>query len=104
MLERYRGIDPEKPIIEIEADGDDWVMESIIASGPSDDNPKGHVFLVKWKDFSQEENTWEAYDNVADNDPRLFKEYKKKNPKVEQDGRFKGNNKKGKDIGKRNRK
>jgi len=57
LQERYKGTDPKKQIIEIEADGEDWVMESIIASGPSDNNPKQHVFLVEWKDFSQGENT-----------------------------------------------
>jgi hypothetical protein len=57
LLERYNGTDPKKLIIEVEADGEDWVMESIIASGPLNNNPKQHVFQVIWKDFSQEENT-----------------------------------------------
>ena len=89
-LERYKGTDPKKQIIEIEADGDDWVMKSIIASGPSDDNTKQHVFLVKWKDFTPEENTWETYGNVADHSMELLEEYYKKNPMVEKDGRFAG--------------
>jgi hypothetical protein len=38
-LERYKGTDPKKHIIEIESNGEDWVMELIIAYGPSDDNP-----------------------------------------------------------------
>jgi len=50
-------------------------MESIIASGPLDDNPKRHLFLVKWKDFVQEENRWESYENVADHDLRLLEDY-----------------------------
>jgi hypothetical protein len=41
-------------------------MEWIIASGPSDDNSRQQVFLVEWKDFSQEENTWETYENVVE--------------------------------------
>jgi transposase InsO family protein len=94
LLERYKGTNPKKPIIEVEADGEDWVMESIIASGPSDGNAKQHVFLVKWKDYSHEENTWETYENVADNDLRLLEEYYKNNPKVERDGRFLGKIKK----------
>jgi hypothetical protein len=47
LLERYKGTDPKKPVVEIEPDGEDWVMETIIASGPTDNDPKQHVFLVK---------------------------------------------------------
>jgi len=36
LLKRYRGTNPKKQAVEIEADGEDWTMESIIASGPSD--------------------------------------------------------------------
>jgi hypothetical protein len=57
LLERYKWINPKKQMIEIEADGEAWVMESIIPSGLSDDNPKQHVFLIKWNDCTQEENT-----------------------------------------------
>jgi len=57
LLERYRGTNLMKPVVEIEADGEDWVMETIVASGPSNENSKEHVFLVKWKDFTQEEKT-----------------------------------------------
>jgi hypothetical protein len=67
-------------------------MEKTIASGPSDNNPKQHVFLVKWKDYSQEENMWETYENVAEHDKSLLKDYYVKNPTVEKDGRF-GNKK-----------
>jgi len=89
LLERYRGTDPKKEIVEIEADGEDWVMESIIASGPSDGNPKQHVFLVKWKDFTQEENTWESYEAVTEHGMDLLEELYKRNPGMEKDGRFK---------------
>jgi len=88
LLERSKGRDPKKQVIEIEADGNDWVMESIIASGPSDNYPWHHVFLVKWKDFSHEENTWEMFDNVAEGNLKSLKDYYKKNPRVEKDGRF----------------
>jgi len=95
LLELYKGTDHMKQVVEIEADGNDWVMELIIASGPSDDNPRCHVFLVKWKDFEHEENTWEKYDNVAESNSRLLEEYYKKNLSVEKDGRFmKGNKRK----------
>jgi hypothetical protein len=32
-------------------------MESKIASSPSNNKSKQHVFQVQWKDFSQVENT-----------------------------------------------
>jgi hypothetical protein len=50
-------------------------MESIIGSGPSDDNPRQHVFLVRWKGFSQEENMWETYENVVEHDERLLDDH-----------------------------
>jgi len=51
LLEQYKGTNPNTQIIEVEADHEQWILESIIASGPSDDNRKQPVFLVKWKDF-----------------------------------------------------
>jgi hypothetical protein len=57
LRKRYKGTDLKKQIIEIKSDGEDWVMEWILATGPSNDNPKQHVFLVQWKDFTQKENT-----------------------------------------------
>jgi hypothetical protein len=101
LLERYKGTNPEKPVIEIKPDGEDWVMETIVASGPSDNNPKQHVCLVKWKDFTQEENAWETYENVAEHDQGLLKDYYARNPTVEKDGRFVGKGKK-KIVKKRN--
>jgi len=44
--------------------------------------------LVKWNDYSHEENTCETDQNGADSNPKLLEEYYQKNPKVEQDGRF----------------
>jgi hypothetical protein len=88
LLERYKVSDPKKQVIEIEADGEDWIIESIRASEHSDNNPKQHVFLVKWKDFTQEENIWETYENVAAHDDRLLEDYYRKNSMVETDGRF----------------
>jgi hypothetical protein len=63
-------------------------METIRASGPSDHNPKQHVFLVKWNDFKEEENTWETYENVAGHHKELLNDYYVQNPTVEKDGRF----------------
>jgi hypothetical protein len=71
--------------MEIEAEGKDWVMESIIASGPSDDDPRKHVFLVKSKFCSQVENTWETYQNVGEQDLKLLVDYNWKNPAVTRD-------------------
>jgi hypothetical protein len=68
------------------------VKESIVASAPSDDDPRWNVFLVKWKHFSQEENTWEIYGNVVEHDVELLKEYYTRNLTVGKDGRF-GNQK-----------
>lgn len=52
LLEQYPGTDPKKQVIEIEADDAGWKMELIIASGPSDDDPRRYVYLVKWEGYS----------------------------------------------------
>ena len=98
LLERYKGTDQKKQVVEVEADGENWVMESIIASGPLDGNVKQHVFLVKWKDFTQEENTWETYENVAEHNMKLLEDFYKKNPGIEKDRRFQKKGKKKKRI------
>jgi hypothetical protein len=91
LLERYKATDLKKQIIKFEADGEDWVMESIIASELSDDNSRRHVFLVRWKNFTQEDNTWEKYENVVEHDMKLLEDNYELNPTVERDARFKGN-------------
>jgi len=53
------------------------------------------VFLFKWKDFTQEENTWETYENVAEHNMKLLEDFYKRNLRIEKDGRFQ---KKGKRI------
>jgi hypothetical protein len=49
LLEPYRG-DPNRapPPIDIDADGEGWTPEAIVAAGPDDENPRHHKFLVKW--------------------------------------------------------
>jgi hypothetical protein len=88
LLERYKETDPKKQIIEIEADTEDCEMETIVASRPSDHNPKQHVFLVKWKDYTQEENTWETYENIMTHNEELMEDYYVRNPTVAKDERF----------------
>jgi hypothetical protein len=88
LLEKYRGSNPEREVVEIEADDSGWKMESIIASGPANDDHTKHVYLVKWEGFTHEENTWESYDNVKESAEDLLKEFYDKNPTMERDGRY----------------
>jgi len=88
LLERYKGTNPKKHVFEIEADGNDWEMESIITSRPSDDNPRHHVFLVKWRDSAHEDNTWETFDNVVESNWILLEDHYKKNTRVASDTTF----------------
>jgi hypothetical protein len=88
LLERYRGDNPKKQVVEIEADDTGWKMESVIASGPSNDDPKKHVYLVKWEGYSYDENTWETYENVEDYSKKLLDDYYSKNPMMDRDGRY----------------
>lgn len=75
MLERDQGTNQEEHVIDIEANRVEWAMESIVASGSSDKNAKQHVYLAKWKDIFQEENSWKTYENVVDSDPMLLEGY-----------------------------
>jgi hypothetical protein len=59
------------------------------------------VFLVKWKDYEQEENTWETYENVAEHNMKLLEEYYARNLGMERDERFGKKIKKGKRIKKK---
>jgi len=88
LLELYKGTDPKKQVVKIEPDGEDWEMETIVASGPTDDNPKHHVFLVKWKGYAQEENTWETYENIIEHKKELMAEYYARNSGMARDERF----------------
>jgi hypothetical protein len=88
LLERYRGKNPEREVIEIEANDAGWMMEKIIASGPSNDDASKHVLWVKWKDYTHVENTWESFDNVMESAGSLLKDYYTENPNIEKDKRF----------------
>jgi len=66
LLERYQGTDRKKQVVEVEADDPGWKIESNIASGPSDDDPRKHVCLVKWERYSHDENTWKMYESVLE--------------------------------------
>jgi len=88
LLEQYRGTNPETPAVEIEADDAGWTIEAIIASGPSNEDPNKHVFLVKWEGFTHEENTWESFENVNNNAQELLEKYYEENPDTEKDKRF----------------
>jgi hypothetical protein len=41
-----------------------------------------------WKDCTDEEHTWENFDNVMENAEGLLKDYYEENPNVEKDKRF----------------
>jgi len=58
LLEPYRGKNREREVVQIEADNAGWTIEMIITSGPSNNDPEKHVFLVQWEGYSREENTW----------------------------------------------
>ena len=75
-------------MVEIEADDSGWKMESIIASGPTDNDHKKHIYLEKWEGFTHEENTWESYENVKESAEDLLKEFYEKNPAMERDSRY----------------
>lgn len=88
MLERYRGQNPQRKVVQIEADDAGWKMENMIACGPSKDDVKKHFYLVTQEGFTQEENTWETAENVMEHVEELLEEYYEKNETMERDKRF----------------
>jgi len=88
LLERYRGKNPEREVIEMETDGAGWEMETVIGSGPSNEDATKHVFLVKWRGYSHEENTREMWDNVDQNARGLLEEYCAEIANMDKDKRF----------------
>jgi transposase InsO family protein len=89
LLERYRGDIKERDIPAIEADNEGWIPEAVIASGPTDDDHKKHVFLVKWEGYTHEENTWESYDHLMEVSPELVDKFYEQHPEMEKDKRWK---------------
>jgi hypothetical protein len=89
LLEPYRG-KPNRapPPVEIDADGEGWTPEVIVAAGPDDDNPRHHKFLVKWVGYGHEENTWETYAHMVDIGSDLVQRYYHEHPHVTPDARF----------------
>lgn len=77
-------------------------MAFMLTSGPSDDNPNGHVYFVQWLGYSQDENTWETHENVMESSKELLEQSYEKNPMMEKDGRYR--KEKGKTKVNRNRK
>jgi hypothetical protein len=66
LFERYRGTDPKKQVVEIKDDDGGLKMESIIASGPSDEDPRDDLYLFMWEDYMHHENTWEMNEIVLE--------------------------------------
>lgn len=75
LLEQYRGTNLKKQVDEIDADNAGWKMGSLIANGYSDDDPMTQICLVKWEEYSHDENTWEMYENAVEDWLDLLKEY-----------------------------
>jgi len=86
LLERYQETDPKKQIVEIEADQAAWKHEAIIASRPSNDDPRKHVYLVKLECYPHDENTRETYDNMLKCSKELLKDYYDKNHMLKMTG------------------
>jgi hypothetical protein len=60
-------------------------MESIIPNGPSDDDPRKNIHLVKWEGDSHDENTWEMYANISECSMNMLGDYYGMNPLIERD-------------------
>ena len=89
LLEPYKGDIKERVIHPVEADNEGWIPEAIIASGPTDDDHRKHVFLTKWENYTHDENTWESYEHLQEVSPELINAYYEKHPEIEKDKRWK---------------
>src|ERR1700681_1149554 len=94
LLEPYWGDPLEREVPPIEADDGGWTHESIVASGPTDNDHRKHVFLVKWSGYSHDVNTWESWEHLNEIAPELITEYYTKNPVMEKDSRWEPQGKK----------
>jgi hypothetical protein len=81
-------MDPEREVVEIEADDKRWMMEMIMASRPSTEDATKHVYLAKWNFFSTNDNPWESFQNVNDNARGSMEDYYKNNPNTDNDKRY----------------
>jgi len=75
-------------VIEIEAEGTEWKVESIIASSPSVNAPKKHVYIVTSEGFSLLDNTLETYENMLECSFDLVKYHYAKDPTIEPDSQY----------------
>jgi hypothetical protein len=74
-LEPYHRKNPEREVVDIEANDSGWKRESIVASGPSNDDSKKHVYQVKCDQIGHEDNKWEKYDNIDEHAHELLEEF-----------------------------
>ncbi|KAK4685054.1 putative transposase, partial [Tremellales sp. Uapishka_1] len=70
----------QDPPPRIEVNGqEEWIIERILDSSRSEDND--YIYLVKWLDFPQSDNSWEPWDNVHNTGPfKTFYRQNKNNP------------------------
>jgi hypothetical protein len=88
LLDRYRGKNPDREVVEIEANDAGWKMEMVIGSGLSNNDAAKHVYLIKWEGYSHQENMWEMFENVNEHGRELLEEYYTGNANMEKDKRF----------------
>ena len=65
---------PPQPLPEI-VDEEEWVVEEILDSKVINRKLR---YLIKWKDFGVEHNSWEPWDNV--HAPELVSEFYRRHP------------------------
>jgi len=63
-------------------------MESMIASGASDEDPKWLVSLFQQEGCSPDENMWENYHNTVDSLKELLDYYDWRNLSIDRDGSY----------------
>jgi hypothetical protein len=66
---------PPQPLPKIIDGEEEWIVEEILDSRVMDMKLR---YLVKWKDFGMEHNSWEPWDNV--HTPELVAEFHRKHP------------------------
>lgn len=71
-----RGRKKAAPVSPVESDKEEFEVEAILESG-IDSDTREHMFLVKWKGYGDDENTWEPKKNLA-HATDLIKAFEKK--------------------------